>query len=377
MHISTAIDLEDLTDDNVLDILLTNEKVAEQFRKACFSRQQKYQEDLENIYRQRLSELEDYTRKWRDTTKELWRALESGRLPVITQQQQEALDWQAPRQTLPNSQNLLPPYAPSLEQADLNHQENAECAEDRRSSAAPTTLQGSTPSHQSLRPTLPTQLSCVEWIQDISGYMKNGPSGEYADDCDRLIRRVISGSLGLDFPLSSLPGEVLDTSVLVRVPDAQTKTVYRRLASIDETKTQVHPGEVVVDLNSTNIALLGKAFCYISDRIDLLQVLRRPPSSSASTIDVKKCRLYDMFSSRAGPKMLSSRGTRPQSLEPMVSYRLGKEPQRELRKLIIVRPKHTRGIINGVRRFDVGLEQEVPDQGQGGYPFTPNLQVFD
>lgn len=158
---STLINLNGLTDDNVLHILLNNETVAEQFRKACFSRQQKYQEDLERVYNQRLLELEDYTHKWRDTTKELWRALEHGRFSVITQQQQDALDWQGPRQSQLSSQDQIPPNSPSLEQEDLDHEKNGECAGENHLSAAPTTLQESTPDHQSFQPMPPTQLSCL------------------------------------------------------------------------------------------------------------------------------------------------------------------------------------------------------------------------
>lgn len=199
------------------------------------------------------------------------------------------------------------------------------------------------------------------------------------DDSDRLIRRVISSSFGHNFPGYSLPGEVLDTRVLVRVPNAQAMPIYRRLASINELKSQVNLCEVVVDLNSANIALLGKAFCYISDRIDLLRASRRgrSPSSSASTIDVKKCRLYDMFSSRAAPKTLTSRGPPPQSPRSMVSHHLGTESQRKLRKLMVVRPAHKSGEINGVRRFDVGLEQEVPYQGHGECSFNLHLKIVD
>lgn len=376
---STLIDLNSLTDDNVLHILLNNETVAEQLRMACFSRQQRYQEDLEHVYNQRLSELEDYTRKWRDTTKELWRAFERGKIPVITQQQQDALDWQGPRQSQPSFQDQIPSNAPSLEQQNLDHEKNGERAGENHLSAAPTNLQESTPGHQSFKPMPPTQLSCLEWVQDLGGYMKNYSTGEYTDGSDRLIRRVISSSLGHNFPGFSLSGEVMDTCVLVRVPSAQAMPTYRRLASINELKFKVDLCEVVVDLNSANIALFGKAFCYISDRIDILRAARRgrSPTSVASTIDDKKCRLYDMFSSRVAPKTLTSSGPPPQSPRSMVSYHFETESRRKLYKLMILRPAHKSGEITGVRHFDVGLEQEVPYQGQGECSCNLNFQVVD
>ncbi|CAN8099755.1 unnamed protein product [Discula destructiva] len=96
--IVTVVDLHSVDDQKVLDDLLLNPTVATQFRKSCTTRLQQHLQSLDRAYDKRLAELEDYTRKWRETTKELWIALKWGPVGDLkNMSQQEILAWKGPQ----------------------------------------------------------------------------------------------------------------------------------------------------------------------------------------------------------------------------------------------------------------------------------------
>lgn len=95
---SKSNNLATLADDEVLELLLNNETVVQRFQDACSSRLRQYQQELDHAYDKRLWELEDYTRRWRDVTQEIWTAFNDGKLRVHTRQEVEALNWKGPKE---------------------------------------------------------------------------------------------------------------------------------------------------------------------------------------------------------------------------------------------------------------------------------------
>ncbi|KAJ4394854.1 hypothetical protein N0V93_004074 [Gnomoniopsis smithogilvyi] len=92
------LDMRDVSDEQILSILETNTTIAKQFQSACVVRLQQHKQSLDNMYDQRLAEMENYTRKWRDHTRELWQAVRDGRFQPINASQQTALAWQGPQE---------------------------------------------------------------------------------------------------------------------------------------------------------------------------------------------------------------------------------------------------------------------------------------
>lgn len=93
---STPLDLDALDDDQALALLQKNETVARLLQEAFNTRVEEYQQKLHQAYDQRLIELEEYTRSWREATKELWSALSEGKLDP-TDDQREFLLWKGPQ----------------------------------------------------------------------------------------------------------------------------------------------------------------------------------------------------------------------------------------------------------------------------------------
>lgn len=91
-----AAALDTLNDDQALALLLKNETVARLVQNSFVTRVEEYQQKLERSYNQRLLELEEYTRSWRDSTKELWLAVNKGDFNP-NKDHQEALSWEGPQ----------------------------------------------------------------------------------------------------------------------------------------------------------------------------------------------------------------------------------------------------------------------------------------
>lgn len=93
---STSLHPDALDDDQALALLQKNETVARLLQNAFNTRVEEYQQKLHQAYDQRLLELEEYTRRWREATKELWSALSEGKLEP-TDDQREFLLWKGPQ----------------------------------------------------------------------------------------------------------------------------------------------------------------------------------------------------------------------------------------------------------------------------------------
>lgn len=95
--VDPSVDMGNVTDERVLEILELNPTIAKQFRSACALRLQRHQQSLDMAYNQRLVEMENYTRKWRDHTWELWQTVRAGQVHPANVSQQAALTWQGPQ----------------------------------------------------------------------------------------------------------------------------------------------------------------------------------------------------------------------------------------------------------------------------------------
>lgn len=364
-----AICLDHLSDDKVLEILLKNETVARQFKRACASRLHQYQNDLHQAYNQRLLELEHYTHQWRDTTKDLWVALQEGRIAASTQQQQDALAWQGPQKMGTSSSFLAPSAASGMAQGELDKTGRIPTVSARppstappRPSAVPEIALLPIRASPAVSPLLTTQLSCPEWIYDLSGYLKNPVTGDFTSGSIKFLTTICSKALGQKFR-SVL--NVRNSNVTVRVHTDQTGPVYRRMDKINKIRNSVFPKDVVVDLTSANIALLGKAFCYMKDRRELLQGKLNLPMGAQSRQVGQISRLYDLFSLQPTSENLSIRSLPPKCSKARVLYHLEENPHQDPRRLLIARPKHQDGQIIGSEFFDVGRgRRAVPQEAR-------------
>lgn len=93
---SASVELDALNDDQALALLLKNTTVAGLLQNAFNARVEEHQHKLHQAYNQRLLELEEYTRSWRDTIKELWSAIKEGQL-IPNKEQQDTLLWKGPQ----------------------------------------------------------------------------------------------------------------------------------------------------------------------------------------------------------------------------------------------------------------------------------------
>lgn len=378
-----AVDLDCLSDDKILEIFLKNETVAKQFKSACASRLLQYQQELQNAYDQRLLELENYTRQWRDTTKDLWESLKEGRLAANTKQQQDALAWQGPRQMGTGFSLPLPSVASEIVDGELDGKLDkagrVTGISARRRSGAPSpppAVPGlCLPPFQAspaVPPFLATQLRCPEWVYDLSGYLKNPLTGAYASGSAELLATACSEALGQNFQtLLKVPG---NSQLVLRVQTGQARPVYRPLCKIGIVKKSLHSQDVVIDLNSANIALFGKAFCYMKDRRELVRHELNLPVGPQSSQGGQLTRLYDFFSSQTTSQKLSVRSLPFKCPSASVLYHLEENPLYESRRLLIARPQHQDGQIFGCEVFDVGRERRTKCQEDGQYCGLPDVR---
>lgn len=87
-----------IPDEQALEILESNPTIAEEFRRACATRLQQYQQTLDRAYNQRLAEMEQYTQEWRNSTGELWQAFRAGQFQAADMSKQSCLAWQGPQE---------------------------------------------------------------------------------------------------------------------------------------------------------------------------------------------------------------------------------------------------------------------------------------
>lgn len=343
-----------LNDDEVLRILSRNKTVAKQIQNACASRLQEYQQNLDRAYNERLQELENYTRQWRETTKELW--AQEGRLPAVNQQQQDALDWQGPQQMGASYMAKLPPII-SVIGARVPNAEGRVSNTDARPResvlvAIPSPLQpGLLPRipqvDRSPALSVPNQLLCSEWINDLSGYKTVSGSVQ-------LTRESIHTILHTGFRKSGEMWESLlskalassSQSLIFRTSDNGGNVEFRPFKSIDKPRLNVFQTNVIIELTSSNMALFGKALRYIDARRKRVWSTAEDPRAGSKlrqARDEQIGRLCGIFS------------TLNTTNEKLTTVDLA-GPQR-LRRMLLVRPRRDDGEVTRADFFDVGSER--------------------
>ncbi|KAJ4415371.1 hypothetical protein N0V82_007366 [Gnomoniopsis sp. IMI 355080] len=108
VRLGHRFDMGNVTDQQILGILESNPTIVNQFQNACSARLQQYKQSLDNAYNQRLAEIEEYTRKWRDHTRELWQATSAGQVRPVDVSQRAALAWQGPHEMAKSAEFHLP-----------------------------------------------------------------------------------------------------------------------------------------------------------------------------------------------------------------------------------------------------------------------------
>lgn len=248
-----SVDLDKINDEQALELLLRSETVAGLFQNACATRVNEHQQKLEHAYNQRLLELEQYTRIWRDATKELWSAVKDGTLNPSNDQQKTLL-WGGPQAMgsgfkpvpLTTSQEIVKKSDADGKVLNMNVK----------------------PSHISRSE---SHVRCQKWINDYNGSIKG-------------FQPLSTSSINTCMPHNQ--------RLLFRSMNADGKIEYRPSTAVDQITDKFDNDDIVIELSHPNIMILGKAFCYLKDVND-----RLPPRGQ---LNFKACipadRLYNHFS---------------------------------------------------------------------------------
>lgn len=351
-------DFANLSDQDIFDVLLKNDTVAAKFQNACASHLQQYQQTLDQVYHQRLAELDDYTRKWREETKDLWKAVADGHLSAITPSQQNASVWQGPQHIGASSR---PPFT-SLPSANAALAAQPDSGARELNRPFPDTSVGA---HRSGLQLPKSRLLCHDWSHDTNGYTFAGASASWlSNGSHTLLNDVYSGDLRtkiqcqLDAPL--------DVQYLVRLQLGQGGPTYRQMNRPNHYPHRIGPQDVVIDLTAANVAVLGKAFCYMRERMDLWRSMKNASNKWDKQADKEPGSLYDFFCSQPASREVTTICLSQECIpQEQVFDLLESQACQSSRKLLIARPQYKDGAIVGAEFLDVGSEQRTTPQEAG------------
>lgn len=393
----SVIDLKDVQDDELLEILLKNETVATRFQRECHSRLEQHQQSLERAYKQRLDELERYTRQWRDNTEELWLAVKAGRFPATTQQQQEHLVWPGSQQMAhglglvsvlsalssgstdrhartemrepkdhspksphtgarhydPAPNHMVDPHA-KTPVPDLLPHETSQLSEAARPTSADASLGPFLPTLPAVQAKKPQTLG-AKWVDDVEGYKVDETKGRLTKGSLHFIDVVSFREIGPAF--QSCLKIPKDRRMVVKYVDQKGQLTYRDINAIHSVLGGLLNTDVIVDLTYENVALFGRALCYLKDRRDRLWSLAKLPG--APSVDDESQELCAFFSSQSTARTLRIKRFRPNEARLSDIFSAEGHSQPAAWKLLIVRPRHQEGRISGADFFDVGIERHV------------------
>lgn len=307
---------------------MKNETVARLFQNACITRVEEHKQKLEHAYNQRLLELEEYTRSWRDATKEIWTAVRNGKFE-IDQDQQEILHWPGPQETGRgfNPEFHMVPRDALKEESDSGAR--AMCVDVKLSELARSE----------------SQVKCQEWIHD-----KRGLDSRFRP-------------LGMDF--QKVAKVHTREQLIFRTTDEHGDPEYRPLMAIHTILTNfAHKHCIFIELSPENVTILGKAFCYLKDRRDhcFLQVI---PTTDLGIGPGNAERFYKYFSAKPAETQISQliiskkQGKGRAALQRHVS-----QIHQVRRNLLIGRPCFDKGgRIYAADFFDVGSDMRTTSLG--------------
>lgn len=390
----SVINFQDLLDDELLQTLLRNETFAKSFNRSCNYHLKQHEQSLERAYNQRLSELEQYTREWRDSTKELWLAVKEGNFPAATKRQQEFLAWSGPQQMadelgpvslripmktmvaqastqlqeLPKIPTSMPALmkrhspndegmsghpmrlpTPGLPDHDASHLSQA--AGCRSSEAIQEPLQ----SHIPVVAMQHSPLHGSRWVDNAEGFIGPESGVGLSRGSFVLAHTVCLRNLGPDFQSYLKIPEA--RRMVVKVTDEEGLSTYRDINAIHSILGGLLDTDIIVDLTYANVALFGKALSYLKDRISKLWYLAKLPN--APFVDSEVRELCAFLSSQPTAKAVSMRKFLP--VQPRLSSisKAEEYSNPEAWRLLIARPKHQAGHIEGAYYFDVGIERRT------------------
>lgn len=335
---SASVDVDALNDDQALALLLKNEIVASLLQVAFNAHVVEHEQKLDQAYNQRLLELEEYTRRWRDTTKELWSAFKEGKFNP-SKEQQDMLLWNGPQDAGLGFNPDIPMTPQEIVERDLDSDGRVACI----------SIQGSKPSQSG------SLFNRHEWMNS------NGCGSKNFKALGEKLRSHIKAN----------PSERL----LFRHKSAAGKIEYRAFTSINSTIRNINRSDVVIELTPSNVALMGKAFCYLKDTSDRLTESRMDISAAELSF------LYERFSLEPTRR----------HIEVLPLYIGKKRITSDLfdvhidvsvipKRLLIARPRYdVSGKIIGAKFFDVGNDTHTSRQENGWCPVpycVPRLMLF-
>lgn len=395
----SVINLKDIQDDELLQVLLKNDTIAARFQGACASRLEQYQQSLERAYNQRLADMEKYTRDWRDSTKELWLAVKEGKCPTITQEQQELLAWPGPQQMA----NNLGPV--SVLTSSFSEMMGGQTSKELRESDSHTKFQKSSPAiaghsgpdtnpvvdsraevpisgppdHETLqlskesklpnekadRPPLQLPLPVAqfpksqslgaEWVDETKGYKEDEAKGGLTRGSYHVLDTVCWRDLGPDIQKFL---EIPDARrMVVKFMDGEGRLTFRDMNAIHSILGGLMKTDVIIDLTYANVALLGRALCYLKSRRDRLWSLAKLPGTPF--VDSETRELCTLFSPRPAAKTVRIERFMPGQSRLSGMFSAEEHSKPEAWRLLIARPRHQDGYIDGVAYFDVGIERRT------------------
>lgn len=397
-HVESAnwpvVHLNDVQDDELLQILLKNDTIAARFQEACASRLEQYQQSLERAYNQRLADMEKYTRDWRDTTKELWLAVKEGKCPTVTQEQQEFLAWPGPQQ-MANALGPLPtgtltrsssetmvekaseelreslpviagPSGPNTSNPVVDPRVELPISalpdhEASQLSEAPKLLSAKVDQHP-LQPWLPfvpfsePPSLDAQWVGDTEGYREDKAKGGLTWRSMRLAATVCVRDAGpgmrrfLKIPKAR--------RMVIKYKDPGGNLSYQDVNAVHSVLGGLINTDVIIDLTCANVALFGRALCYLKGRQDRVWSLSKLPGTPV--VDSETLELCTFFSSRRAATKLRINRFMPDHPRLSGIFSAEEHSKPEMWRLVIARPRHQDGHIEGVDLFDVGLERRTP-----------------
>ncbi|KAK7734792.1 hypothetical protein SLS63_004212 [Diaporthe eres] len=327
---SSSVGLDALNDDQALALLLKNETVAGMLQNAFDARVEEHQQKLVRAYNQRLLELEEYTRSWRDATKELWSALSEGTLKPNSHQR-EALLWKGPQETGSRFDPDLPSEPQEVVEKEIDSDGRVACISVK--------VSGSSQSR--------SHFNRQEWIDS------NGFGSSNFKNLGQSLRSFMKIQHG--------------PRLLFRLKHDDGKIEYRPFTSVASTTRNISKGDEIMEMTPSNVALMGKAFCYLKDSND--RFLEKRSADSGTDVSAAELSfLYDRFSQEPTKRHVD-----------VLSLQFGKKKLNYVlfsaksdipvipKRLLIARPCYaaTDGSINGVKFFDVGSDTHTTRQDNG------------
>lgn len=362
-----------LTADQIIDTILHHPTISRQIRAAIAAQLQQRQQELDHAYNERLLELEDYARNWRNTTKEMWMAFQDGKLSVITPQQQDSLTWQGPQHMGTVSGVKLPFTIPNAATGIIN----ALCARTTSLSirarpfprTIPMTPSGQEPPlAQAARPLSvesSSQLRCQNWITDMKGYNHNPKTGKLSPSSNALLTLLCSRGISQSIRMAmKVPSSA---HLIFRIKRGDEPPIYRAMNKI--TTRYQHSTfsrhDVVLDYTRSNMVVFGKASCYLRDRRDYLRSEGELPPLRTTRTDAEMSRLYALFSGTPTGPRLRSNPLPPNYAGSDQGLRCSESNSHTSGlRLLIARPTHIDDTISGADFFDVGIEQPTNSTSQ-------------